>query len=117
DAWSTDLNLYTVAVAGGAPVVITASNRGADQNPVYSPDGRTILYASQERPGFESDRQRLMAYDRSTKTSREVLPRWDRNADGYSFSPTGDAIFLTTVDAGRTKFYRATRTVSGWGAP
>ena len=46
DAWSTDLNVYTVPVAGGVPVVITAANRGADQNPVYSPDGRTILYAS-----------------------------------------------------------------------
>jgi dipeptidyl aminopeptidase/acylaminoacyl peptidase len=114
DAWSTDLNLYTVSVAGGAPVVITAANRGADQNPVYSPDGRTILYASQARAGFESDRQRLMAYDRTSKTSHEVLPSWDRNADGYAFSPSGDAIYLNTVDASRTKLYRITRTSSGW---
>jgi dipeptidyl aminopeptidase/acylaminoacyl peptidase len=114
DAWSTDLNVYTVPVTGGAPVVITAANRGADQNPVYSPDGRTILYASQARPGFESDRQRLMAYDRASRTSRELLPDWDRNADAYAFSPSGDAIYLSTVDASRTKFYRITRTASGW---
>jgi dipeptidyl aminopeptidase/acylaminoacyl peptidase len=114
DAWSTDLNVYTVSVSGGAPVAITAGNRGADQNPVYSPDGRTILYASQARPGFESDRQRLMAYDRSTRASRELLPNWDRNADAYAFSPSGDAIYLNTVDASRTKLYRITRTPSGW---
>ena len=114
DAWSTDVNVYTVPVAGGTPVVITAGNRGADQNPVYSPDGRTILYASQARPGFESDRQRLMAYDRATRTSRELLPNWDRNADAYAFSPSGDAIYLSTVDASRTKLYRITRTSSGW---
>jgi dipeptidyl aminopeptidase/acylaminoacyl peptidase len=114
DAWSTDLNVYTVPVSGGAPLVITAANRGADQNPVYSPDGRTILYASQARPGFESDRQRLMAYDRASGTSRELLPSWDRNADVYAFSPTGDAIYLNTVDASRTKLYRITRTSSGW---
>ena len=117
DAWSTDLNVYVVPVGGGTPTAITASNRGGDQNPVYSPDGRTILYASQARPGFESDRQRLMAYDRTTRTSRELLPGWDRNADAYAFSPGGDAIFLTTVDAGRTKFYRSSRTSSGWSAP
>ena len=117
DAWSTDVNVYTVPVAGGAPVVITAANRGADQNPVYSPDGKTILYASQARPGFESDRQRLMAYDRASKTSRELLPNWDRNADGYEFSPSGDAIYLVTVDASRTKFYRITRSGAGWTAP
>jgi len=114
DAWSTDLNVYTVPVSGGAPTVITDGNRGADQNPVYAPDGRTILYASQARPGFESDRQRLMAYDRSTRTSRELLPNWDRNADVYAFSPSGDAIYLSTVDASRTKIYRVTRTASGW---
>src|SRR3954469_25663762 len=117
DAWSTDLNVYVVPVSGGVPTAITASNRGADQNPVYSPDGRTILYASQARPGFESDRQRLMAYDRTSRTSRELLPSWDRNADAYAFSPAGDAIYLTTVDAGRTKFYRSGRTSSGWSAP
>ena len=43
-------------------------------------------------PGFESDRQRLMAYDRAAKTSRELLPGWDRNADVYAFSPKGDAM-------------------------
>jgi len=116
DAWSTDLNVYVVPVSGGAPVVITAANRGADQNPVYSPDGRTILYGSQATPGFESDRVRLMAYDRATRTSRELLPSWDRNADSYAFSPTGDAIYLSTVDASRTKFYRIARTSSGWSA-
>ena len=114
DAWSTDVNVYVVPVTGGAPVVITAANRGADQNPVYSPDGRTILYGSQATPGFESDRVRLMAYDRASHVSRELLPSWDRNADGYAFSTAGDAIYLTTVDASRTKFYRITRTSSGW---
>jgi dipeptidyl aminopeptidase/acylaminoacyl peptidase len=116
DAWSTDLNVYVLPVSGGAPAVITAANRGADQNPVYSPDGRTILYGSQATPGFESDRVRLMAYDRASRTSRELLPSWDRNADSYAFSPTGDAIYLSTVDASRTKFYRIARTSSGWSA-
>ncbi|MDB4905514.1 MAG: dapb3 2 [Gemmatimonadetes bacterium] len=106
DAWTTDLNVYTVSADGGAAQVITASNKGADQNPVYSPDGRWIFYASQRRAGFESDRWRLMAYDRTSGRSRELLPAWDRNADAYSVTRTGDAIYVQGVDAGRTKFYR-----------
>jgi dipeptidyl aminopeptidase/acylaminoacyl peptidase len=116
DAWSTDINVYTVPVAGGAPVSITSSNRGADQNPVYSPDGRTIIYGSLERPGFEADKGRLMAYDRATKVSRELLPRWDRSADSYAFSPGGDAIYISAADRGRDKIFRIARSGSGWSA-
>jgi len=68
-----DLNVYTVPVSGGAPSVITAGNRGADQNPVYAPDGRTI-FMPPARAGFESDGSGLMAYDRSTRTSRRAAP-------------------------------------------
>jgi dipeptidyl aminopeptidase/acylaminoacyl peptidase len=109
DAWSTDNNLYTIPSAGGGkPVVITAANKGADENPVYSPDGKLILYHSQARAGFESDRWRLMSYDRSSHQSRELLPRWDRNADGYAFAADGHSLLIQTVDASREKFYRTT---------
>lgn len=106
DAWSTDVNLYVVPTAGGAATVITAANKGADQNPVYTPNGRFIAYASQRRAGFESDRWRLMLYERSTKTSRELLPSWDRNADSYFFAPDMSALYVNTTDAGREKLYR-----------
>jgi dipeptidyl aminopeptidase/acylaminoacyl peptidase len=106
DAWSTDLNLYTVPAAGGRSVVITAANRGADQNPVYSPDGRFIAYASQARAGFESDRWRLMLYSRADRAARELLTTWDRNADAYFWAPDMSAIYVQTTDAGRDKLYR-----------
>lgn len=106
DAWTTDVNLYVVPAVGGPPAVITAANKGADQNPVYSPDGRFIAYASQARGGFESDRFRLMLYNRADRTSRELLPTWDRNADSYFFAPDESAIYVNTMDAGREKLYR-----------
>ena len=106
DAWTTDVNLYVLPASGGTATVITAANKGADQNPVYSPDGRFIAYASQARAGFESDRFRLMLYDRAGKTSRELLPRWDRNADSYFFAPDESAIYVNTMDAGREKLFR-----------
>lgn len=107
EAWTTDVNLFVVPTSGGTATVITKSNTGVDQNPVFSPDGKYIAYGSMKRGGFESDRVRLMFYDRAAKTSREVLPHWDRNADGYSFSPDGKAVFVATTDKGRDKLYRA----------
>ena len=114
DAWSTDINLHTVRLEGGSPVVITAANKGADTNPVYSPDGRTIIYGSQATPGYESDRGRLMAYDRATGQSRELLPNWDRSADTYAFSPDGNTIYIGAVDASHTKLFRIARSGAGW---
>ena len=105
-ATATDLNVYIVSTIAGAPVAITSTNKGADQNPVYSPDGRFIAYASQARPGFESDRWRLMIYSRTDKRSRELLTAWDRNADGYFWAPDMNAMFVETTDAGREKLYR-----------
>ena len=117
-AWSTDVNVYVVPTAGGPNTVITAANKGNDQNPVYSPDGKWILYGSQKRAGVESDRFRLMAYDRAAHTSRELLPAFDRWADSYLFTPDSRTIVLGTSDRGRDRYFRVPLDAAGKaGAP
>ena len=113
EAWSTDVNVYVVPTAGGPSTVITAANKGNDQNPVYSPDGKWILYGSQKRAGLESDRFRLMAYDRVAHTSRELLPAFDRWADSYLFTPDSRTIVLGTSDRGRDRYFRVTLDAAG----
>ncbi len=118
DAWTTDLNIYTVSVAGGTAAPVTAANKGADQNPVYTPDGKYIIYASQKKGGFESDKWRLMAYDRGAKSSRDLLPTWDRWAESYVVMPDSRAILVGGGDRGRDKFFRVPLDASGKaGAP
>ena len=72
-------------------------------NPVYSPDGKWIIYNSQQRAGFEADLGRLMLYDRAAHTSQRLAANWDRDAAAYFFSPSGDAIYIETTDASRDK--------------
>ncbi|MGC1371738.1 MAG: hypothetical protein WA824_06330, partial [Candidatus Sulfotelmatobacter sp.] len=62
-AASTNNDLWIVSVNGGAAKDITADNPASDSTPLYSPDGRYIAYRAQQRPGYESDRFRLMLYD------------------------------------------------------
>ena len=112
-AWATDINVYVVPTAAGAATVITASNKGADQNPVYSPDGKWILYASQARAGVESDRFRLMAYDRAARTAHELLAGWDRWAEGYLVAPDSRSVLVVAGDRGRDKLFRATLDAAG----
>ena len=113
DAWTTDNNVYLVPVSGGASTVITAANVGNDQNPVYTADGRYIVYASQKRGGLESDRFRLMAYDRAARTSRELTPSWDRWAEGYVAAADGHTVLVQSGDRGRDHFFRVVLDAAG----
>ena len=71
-AASTNNDLWIVPVGGGVAKNITADNPASDTSPLYSPDGRYIAYRAQQRPGYESDRFRLMLYDRKTGHKGEV---------------------------------------------
>jgi dipeptidyl aminopeptidase/acylaminoacyl peptidase len=71
-AASTNNDLWIVPVSGGPAKNITADNPASDSTPLYSPDGRYIAYRAQQRPGYESDRFRLMLYDRKTGERRDL---------------------------------------------
>ncbi len=65
EALSTNSDLFLVPAAGGTAKRIT-TNPGSDGTAIYSPDGKYIAYRSQLRGGYESDRFRLMLFDRAT---------------------------------------------------
>ena len=46
--------------------------RGGNFNPAYSPDGKYLAWRSQHRAGYESDKFRLLLYDRTAKTSKDL---------------------------------------------
>src|SRR5687767_15917890 len=69
EAISTNSDIYVVPVTGGNSKNITVHNRGYDDGPVFTKDGKYILYLSQARAGFEADRWRLMRYDRIGRAS------------------------------------------------
>lgn len=103
-AFSTNSDLYVVATAGGEARRLT-DNPGADNQPVYSPDGRFLAYRSQARAGFESDRWRLMLIDRSTGRSVALTEGLDRNVGSISFAPDSKRIFFSVEDRGRSAIH------------
>jgi dipeptidyl aminopeptidase/acylaminoacyl peptidase len=88
-AWSTNLDIYTVRTDGGEPVLVTDSMPGAESNPLFSHDGQYLAFLSQARAGFESDRQRLMVKDLRSGQVREVPRNWDDNILEFAFVPGG----------------------------
>ncbi|MGH9676901.1 MAG: prolyl oligopeptidase family serine peptidase, partial [Candidatus Acidiferrum sp.] len=94
EAISTNGDLFLVPVAGGAAKRIT-TNPGFDGNPVYSPDGKYIAYHAQLMAEYESDRWRVMLYDRQTGKSENLSEGFDRSAAGLAWSPDSKTIYFT----------------------
>src|SRR2546425_4948233 len=111
EATSTNADVWLVSVRGGNPKNITAANRGFDGSPQYSPDGRFIAYRSQATPGFESDRFRLMLYDRKSGRTRSLTETLDSWVDEFTFAPDSQTIYLTAEERGKQPIYSAS--VSG----
>lgn len=73
-AASTNNDVFTLKLdqTGECPVKISSSP-GSDDGPAYSPDGKWLAFRSQARAGYESDRFRLIVFDRSgTSAGRAV---------------------------------------------
>jgi dipeptidyl aminopeptidase/acylaminoacyl peptidase len=106
EALSTNGDLFEIDVAGGAPRRLT-TNPGFDGAPAYSPDGRTIAYRSQARPGAESDRWRLMLYDRGSGKSTAMIDAFDRSVESPEWSPDGRTIYFNAEDRGEMPLFVA----------
>lgn len=105
EATSTNADVWIVPIRGGTARNITVANHGYDGSPQFSPDGRFIAYRSQATPGFESDRFRLMLYDRKTGTARSVSESLDSWVDEFTFAPDSKTIYLTAEERGRQPIY------------
>ena len=106
-ATSTNNDLFVVPTIGGAEKRLTA-NKGNDNNPVYSPDGKYIAYCMMPRAGFESDRQELMLYESDSGMSRSLTANLDRSVGGIIWSPTSDRLYFTAADQGHSAIYTVT---------
>src|SRR5262249_56457287 len=100
EATSTNGDIWIVPVRGGAAKNITAANHGYDGSPRFSADGRFIAYRSQTTPGYESDRFRLMLYDRRTGRAQWLTESLDSWVDEFTFSPDSKGLYLTAEERG-----------------
>jgi dipeptidyl aminopeptidase/acylaminoacyl peptidase len=108
-AISTHVDIFTLRLddANAKPIKITTS-LGGNFSPAYSPDGKYIAFRSQARAGYESDKFRLMLYDRQSKQITDVLPKFDRWVDEFAWSPDSKTLYLVAGDNGEAPIFRVT---------
>jgi dipeptidyl aminopeptidase/acylaminoacyl peptidase len=112
-ATSTNSDIYTVPIIGGEIHKITIG-LGADNAPLYSPDGKMLAFRSQMRAGYESDRWRLMVLDRTTGKATNLSESLDRWVGSMTWLPDSQRLVFTAEDRGRTGLQMIS--VAGGGA-
>ena len=105
EAASTNNDLWLVPTGGGPSKNITADNLGSDSTPAYSPDGNYIAYRAQQQPGYESDRFRLMLYDRTTGHRKELAKDFDRWVGTFIWAPDSTELYFVSENTGESPIY------------
>ena len=100
EAISTNSDIFVSSLNGGGEKNITGANRGYDATPIYTPDGKYILYRSQATPAFEADRWRIMRYDRATGETVELTRGFDQQVDEMTLSRDGSTIYFAAGENG-----------------
>jgi dipeptidyl aminopeptidase/acylaminoacyl peptidase len=93
EAWSTNHDIYEVNLETGERRQIT-TNPAADGCPRYSPDGKSLAYRAQSRPGFESDRWQLMLYDRATGARHSLTADFDSWVESFVWAPDSQTLYV-----------------------
>src|SRR5688572_21738073 len=114
EAISTNSDIYVMPLPQGDAKNITVRNRGYDASPIYTRDGKYIIYRSQATAGFEADRWRLMSYNRATGATVELTQRFDQQVEDVVLSPDGNHIYFTAGEYGKHPIFRVP---SGGGVP
>src|SRR5580765_8777603 len=104
-ATSTNNDIFIVPITGGDPKKISTSP-GSDSTPVYSPDGKWLAWRMQKRAGYESDRFRLVVYDRKTGAIKNLTEDFDQWVESIAWSPDSKFIYFTSEKEGASPIYR-----------
>ena len=106
EPWSTDFDLYLAVVDGSEPPkCLTEKNEAWDTHPVFSPDGKTLAYLAMARPGYESDRLRIVLRRWPGTRERILTEDWDRSPSSFCFSVDGRTIYATAANLGQRSLF------------
>ncbi len=117
-AISTSASIFTLDLTDPSSKARKIStSAGGNFDPAYSPDGKWLAWRSQARAGYESDRFRLVAYDRAAKTITDLLPKFDNWVDEFAWEPDSRALYFVSADKGEAPLFYVSPTLPSYMTP
>lgn len=105
-ATSTNTDIYSYDLASGKTENLTEGMMGYDVNPKFSPDGKSLLWQSMARDGFEADKNDVVVMDWTSKKKNNLTKNWDESVAGdVAWSNDSKMIYFTTAKRGTKQFF------------
>src|SRR5690606_1720307 len=102
---NNDIFVINLNKAGIVPGKISQSE-GNDNQPVYSPDGKYIAFASMKRAGFEADKKDLILFNREEETYKSLTEDFNLSVDEIIWSNDSKTIFFTAANEIYNSIYK-----------
>ena len=103
---STNTDIYAYDLASEKTENLTEGMMGYDVNPKFSSDGKSLLWQSMARDGYEADKNDIVVMDWATKKKTNLTKNWDESVVGdVSWSNDSKMIYFTTAKRGSKQFF------------
>lgn len=102
---STNSDIYLYNVSTGETTNVSEGLMGYDTNPVFSPDGRSLIWIGMEHDGYESDLQVMYLYDLAKKQYRPLTADFEYNIANPTWSADSKTIYFITCREALTHLY------------
>lgn len=103
---STNLDIYSSDLSGGAPILLTANNAATDNTPAPSPDGRYLAWLAMDRPTYEADRLSIRLLDLASGKMRNLTRDTDLSFGSLAWSADGKHLIATAQTVLDTPAFR-----------
>ncbi len=98
-------DIWIVPSDSGAVRQLT-TNKGPDQSPVFSPDGKMIAYASSPREGHGADHMDVMVLPFEGGTPQNLTGDFDLSISSPKWSKDGEYLYFTAGPSPSSYLYR-----------
>ena len=104
-ALSTNSEIYVYDLKSGKETNISNGLVGYDQDPVFSSDGKKIVWRSMARAGFEADKDRIMIYDFVAAKYEDYSGKFDQCSNNFTWSADSKNLYFLSSVHGTVQIY------------
>ncbi|WP_114821740.1 S9 family peptidase [Chryseobacterium sp. KLBC 52] len=103
---STNTDIFAYDLASGTTKNLTESNKGYDVNPKFSPDGKSLIWQSMARDGYEADKNDVKILDWKSGKTTNLTSGWDESVSGdVLWGADSKTIYFTAAFRGTKQLF------------